>query len=145
MEPLGHCAIRFPHLGDLREHGTLPNPLSSFISWTRSLSRLFLFREPLGVLVGCVVLLTDFCVLFCAGFMEFYRLQSLSAFHEFIPCVSISFVGPLLQGLLATVRAASTSAKSDKVNEKPLKTLLMDLSTEPAHLFSRCDPSGRNP
>src|SRR5437899_11761459 len=29
MEPLGHGAIRFPHLGDLREHGTLPLPLAS--------------------------------------------------------------------------------------------------------------------
>src|SRR2546430_6135773 len=29
MEPLGHGAIRFPHLGDLRQHGALPLPLAS--------------------------------------------------------------------------------------------------------------------
>src|SRR6266516_390510 len=29
MEPIGHGAIRFPHLGDLRQHGGLPLPLAS--------------------------------------------------------------------------------------------------------------------
>src|SRR5229473_2050311 len=29
MEPFGHGAIRFPHLGDLREHGALSLPLVS--------------------------------------------------------------------------------------------------------------------
>src|SRR6266487_6156060 len=29
MEPLGHGAIRFPHLRDLRQHGALPLPLAS--------------------------------------------------------------------------------------------------------------------
>src|SRR6267143_3748707 len=29
METLGHCAIRFPHLSDLREHCAFPLPLAS--------------------------------------------------------------------------------------------------------------------
>src|SRR5213594_3278469 len=29
MEPFGHGAVRFPHLGDLRQHGALPLPLAS--------------------------------------------------------------------------------------------------------------------
>ena len=44
MEPLGHGAIRFRHLGDLREHGAFPVRLvwhgprraAAFSSWARS-------------------------------------------------------------------------------------------------------------
>src|SRR5439155_14393539 len=61
MEPLGHGAIRFRHLGDLREHVAFP--VSAVRARTAARLRLplldvflhrglFLVRESLGLLVG---------------------------------------------------------------------------------------------
>src|SRR3989449_11761126 len=53
MEPFGHGAIRFPHLGDLREHGALSFPLSSLHLFDAVPYRAsFLLSERLGVLAG---------------------------------------------------------------------------------------------
>src|SRR5215208_5948702 len=59
MEPLGHGAIRFRHLGDLREHGAFPcrsvlvRTLFSLQLFGAFLHRgSFLLRESLGLLRG---------------------------------------------------------------------------------------------
>src|SRR2546425_2697810 len=71
-----------------------PSALSALSSWTRSLiAPCSSSVNPWDFLLVAVVLLADFCVPFCAGFMNSFRLQRLITFHEFIPCVSISFVG----------------------------------------------------
>src|SRR2546428_9981421 len=58
MEPLGHGAIRFPHLGDLRQHDALPLPLASLhlldaVPYRAS----FLLSECLRLLAGLGVAL----------------------------------------------------------------------------------------
>src|SRR2546425_5538223 len=74
-----------------------PSSLSAFSSWMRSLiAPCSSSVNPLNFLLIAVVLLADFCVPFCAGFMNSFRLQRLITFHEFTPCVSISLVGPSL-------------------------------------------------
>src|SRR2546428_1540820 len=51
MEPLAHGAIRFPHLSDLREHGSFPVPLVSPQFLDALLHRaVFLVRESLELL-----------------------------------------------------------------------------------------------
>src|SRR5918994_2576632 len=61
MEPLGHGAIRFPHLGDLREHGAFPVRLVRARAASRGRLHLlgallnrssFLVRESLGLLAA---------------------------------------------------------------------------------------------
>ena len=69
MEPLGHGAIRFRHLGDLREHGAFPVRLPRAPSAFSSLRRSFIAARsssvnPLDFLPVAVVLLADFCVSF---------------------------------------------------------------------------------
>ena len=75
MEPLGHGAIRFRHLGDLREHGAFPVRL--VLARARFRLQLlgallhrgsFLVRESLGRLAGGA--LADFCVPFFADFLS---------------------------------------------------------------------------
>src|SRR3989454_4377993 len=53
MEPLGHGAIRFPHLGDLRENSAFPVPLvrPQFLDAIPHRA-VFLVREPLELLAG---------------------------------------------------------------------------------------------
>src|SRR2546428_13423959 len=53
MEPFGHGAIRFSHLGDLRPHGALSFSLSSLHLFDAVPYRAsFLLSERLGVLAG---------------------------------------------------------------------------------------------
>ena len=71
MEPLGHGAIRFRHLGDRREHVAFPSALSlfarasAFSSWARAfIAARSSSVNPLDFLLIAVVLLADFCVSF---------------------------------------------------------------------------------
>src|SRR3989454_5310233 len=63
-----------------------PSALSAFSSWMRSfIAPLSSSVNPLNFLLIAVVLLADFCVPFCAGFMEFYsssELKCLSRVHS---------------------------------------------------------------
>ena len=79
MEPLAHGAIRFRHLGDLREHGALPVRLvrarprraSAFSSWARSfIATRSSSVNPVDAVPVAVLLLADFCVPFFAGFLS---------------------------------------------------------------------------
>jgi hypothetical protein len=79
MEPLGHGAIRFRHVGDLREHGAFPVRLGRTRAAARFRLQLsgalphrssFLVRESSDFLPIAVELLADRCVLFVAGFLS---------------------------------------------------------------------------
>src|SRR6266851_1627998 len=63
-----------------------PSSLSAFISWMRSfIAPRSSAVNPLNFLLVSVVLTADFCVPFCAGFMEFYsssELKCLSRVHS---------------------------------------------------------------
>src|SRR6266704_1396740 len=98
MKPLGHGAIRFPHLSDLRQHSALPLPLTSLhllnaIPYRASL----LLRERLAG--RGVALVGPLCALPC-GFhgIRFVFSELKYFFYEFIACVSNTFIGPSLQG-----------------------------------------------
>ena len=77
MEPLGHGAIRFRHLGDLREHvvfpvrlaRTWPRRAAAFSSWARSfIAARSSSVNPWDALPVAVV--ADFFVPFFAGFLS---------------------------------------------------------------------------
>jgi len=79
VEPLAHGAIRFRHLGDLREHGAFPVRLARARAAARGrfqlLARSFIATRsssvnPSNVLSIAVVLLADPCVPFFAGFLS---------------------------------------------------------------------------
>src|SRR5437879_6708709 len=95
MKPLGHGAIRFPHLGDLRQHHALPLTLASLrlldpVPYRAS----FLLSERLagrgGALGG---LLRALLCRFHGIRFVFSELKYF--FTSLIPCVSVSFVGLL--------------------------------------------------
>jgi hypothetical protein len=91
MEPFGHGAIRFPHLGDLREHGAFPIPLASLhlldaIPYRAS----FLLRESLGLLADRSDALDGLLrALLCRFHEILFFLQSLNTFQQFISCRNI--------------------------------------------------------
>src|SRR6266480_6757621 len=91
MEPLGHCAIRFAHLGDLRQHGPLSLPLASLHLLDAIYYRAsFLLRERLagrGRALGGLPR---------ALLRGFHRIRLVFSelkyfFLEFILCVSVKF------------------------------------------------------
>src|SRR3989441_13183627 len=105
MEPLGHGAIRFPHLGDLRQHGTLPLPLASLhlldaVPYRASflLSECFAGR---GILGGPLrTLLCRFHgIRFVFSELKYFFTSSFLAFQS-------ASLGPCCRDLLATVRAS---------------------------------------
>src|SRR2546425_8932468 len=73
-----------------------PRLAAAFSSWMRSfIAPRSSSVNPVNFLLVAAVLLADFCVPFCAGFMKFYSSSELKYLHEFIPCVSVNYVGPL--------------------------------------------------
>src|SRR5213080_1034575 len=60
-----------------------PSPLPAFISWTRSL--IAPRSSSVNALRVAVVLLADFSVPFCAGFMEFFLFSELNYFSRVQP------------------------------------------------------------
>src|SRR2546425_8739326 len=88
MEPLAHGAIRFSHLGDLRQHGALPLPLASLHLWDAIPYRAsFLVRERLagrsGALGGLprALLCRVHEILFDSELKYFSRVHSLRFNH----------------------------------------------------------------
>jgi len=98
-------------IGDLRRApaALYPSPPSSLGRAPYRAS--FLFREPLWRSCCCGGALTDFCVLFCAGFMEFYSSSELKCFSRVHSLRFNQLRWALLQGLLAPLEPASASAK----------------------------------
>src|SRR5215212_9944672 len=103
MKPLGHCAIRSLHLGDLGEHGAFairPLRFRLLLSGTLPHRCPFLDREPLGLLCAHRSLLCGFFrVLLRPARKVYSRLRSLTsrfliglltrlATHEGIPAVT---------------------------------------------------------
>src|SRR5713101_2306399 len=70
-----------------------PSPLPAFISWTRSLIAPR-SSSVNALLVAVMLLLADFCLPFCAGFMEFDSISELNYFSpvrsSFQSCLDLS-------------------------------------------------------
>src|SRR6266699_5008485 len=86
MEPFGHGAIRFSHLGDLRQHRAFPLPLASLHLFGAVPYRAPFFLSECLAGRGCA--LANLCVPFWTGFMEscssFSRLKYFFAISFFV-------------------------------------------------------------
>src|SRR5260370_7723887 len=95
MEPLGHCAIRFWHLGDLRQHGGLPLPLASLhlldaVPYRAS----FLLSESLSRGTGALGRLLRALLCRFHGFFSSSELKNFSLIHSFRFNHSRTFASP---------------------------------------------------
>src|SRR5207253_162247 len=114
MEAFGHCAIRFPHLRDLRQHGALSLPLASLhlldaVSYRAS----FFLRERLAGRCGALgrlrrTLLRRFHgIPFAFSVLKYFlRVHSLR-FNQFVRLLldatsSLSFPRPEFMGSCET-------------------------------------------
>jgi len=77
LEPLGHGAIRFRHLVNLREHVALARFRLQLLGALLIAAR-YSFVNPLDFLPLAVVLLADFCVAFLALIVSSYEGSPMS-------------------------------------------------------------------
>src|SRR5207249_11832657 len=101
-----------------------PSALSPFSSWKRSfIAPRSSSVNPLNFLLVAVVLLTDFRVAFCEGFMKFDSSSELNYFSRVHSSRSISSVGPLL-GIARNLQSQQSPWDSTPFPFEPLRPVL---------------------